>query len=231
MNELKNLLEQLDIKDAEEKIRTLENYMEGILRWNEKVNLTAITDRMEFIQKHYIDSLMCAKSPAFTESSTVCDVGTGGGFPGVPLAVCFPEKEFILMDSLGKRVKIVNELCEEAGIDNVIAVHGRAEELARRPEYREHFDLCLSRAVANMRVLCEYCLPFVKRGGTFIAYKGVDCMQEVGEAEKAIRLLGGEQPRIEKLPQLEHSLVFIRKKENTPKTYPRKAGTPAKNPL
>ena len=231
MDELKVLLEQLNIKDTEEKIRTLENYMEGVLRWNEKVNLTAITDRKEFIQKHYIDSLMCAGSLEFTKASSICDVGTGGGFPGVPLAVCFPEKEFVLMDSLGKRVKIVNELCEETGICNVIAVHGRAEELARRPEYRENFDLCLSRAVANMRVLCEYCLPFVKKGGTFIAYKGAGCRQEVDEAEKAIRLLGGEKPRIENLSQLDHSLVFICKTENTPKTYPRKAGTPAKSPL
>ena len=231
MNDLRNFIEQLHIAKPEEKEAQLIKYMEGVLEWNQKVNLTAITDRNEFIQKHFIDSLLCAKTLEFTESSSICDVGTGGGFPGVPLAICYPDKQFTLMDSLEKRLKIVRQLCDEIGINNVQVIHGRAEELARREEYREQFDLCVSRAVANMRVLSEYCLPFVKTGGSFIAYKGPDCRAEIDDAGKAIQMLGGDKPEIRPLTHLEHNLVFIKKIKNTPKAYPRKAGTPAKKPL
>ena len=205
--------------------------MERILEWNKSVNLTAVKDREEFIQKHFIDSLLCAGSLEFTEASSICDVGTGGGFPGVPLAVVFPEKNFVLMDSLDKRVRIVRQICEELGINNVEVVHGRAEDLARKEEYRDSFDVCVSRAVANMRVLCEYCMPFVKPEGSFIAYKGPDCEEEVREASKAISLLGGQTARIETLEHLGHCLVYVTKRTATPKAYPRKAGTPAKKPL
>ena len=231
MKELIALLEQLNIDHAEEKSKQLEQYMDGVLEWNEKVNLTAITDRDEFVQKHLIDSLLCAETLAFTESSSICDVGTGGGFPGVPLAVCYPEKEFVLMDSLGKRVRIVQQLTGELGIGNITAVHGRAEDLARQEAYRDHFDLCVSRAVANMRVLCEYCMPFVRPGGHFIAYKGADCESEIDDAQGAIQLLGGAPAEIIPLPHLGHSLVIIRKTCPTPAAYPRKAGTPLKKPL
>ena len=231
MKELKALLGKLNIDGADEKTKQLEQYMNGVLEWNEKVNLTAITDRDEFVQKHLIDSLLCAETLAFTESSSICDVGTGGGFPGVPLAVCYPEKDFVLMDSLGKRVRIVQQLCDDLGIENVTAVHGRAEDLARQESLRDHFDLCVSRAVANMRVLCEYCMPFVRPEGYFIAYKGADCESEIGDAQEAIRKLGGEPPEITPLPHLGHSLVTIRKSQPTPAAYPRKAGTPTKKPL
>lgn len=231
MNDLRNFIEQLHIAKPEEKEAQLIKYMEGVLEWNQKVNLTAITDRNEFIQKHFIDSLLCADTLEFTESSSICDIGTGGGFPGVPLAICYPDKQFTLMDSLEKRLKIVRQLCDEIGINNVQVIHGRAEELARREEYREQFDLCVSRAVANMRVLSEYCLPFVKTGGSFIAYKGPDCRAEIDDAGKAIQMLGGDKPEIRPLTHLEHNLVFIKKIKNTPKAYPRKAGTPAKKPL
>lgn len=231
MEELKAYLKQLNIEGTDAKAQKLERYMEAVLEWNEKVNLTAITDRKEFVRKHFIDSLLCAQTDAFTGAASVCDVGTGGGFPGVPLAVCYPDKEFVLMDSLDKRVRIVRQLCEEIGIGNVTVIHGRAEELARKADFREHFDLCVSRAVANMRVLSEYCLPFVREGGTFIAYKGADCDAEIAEAEHAIRLLGGGAPLILPLTQLEHSLVIIKKENATPPAYPRKAGTPSKKPL
>ena len=231
MNDLKVFLEKLKINGVDEKATILTRYMEGVLTWNQKVNLTAIMDRDEFVQKHLIDSLLCAETLAFTESSSICDVGTGGGFPGVPLAVCYPDKNFVLMDSLGKRVRIVQQLCDDLGIENVSAVHGRAEDLARQEAYRDQFDLCVSRAVANMRVLCEYCMPFVRAGGSFIAYKGSDCESEIDDAQEAIRLLGGDPPQIIPLPHLGHSLVVIRKKEPTPAAYPRKAGTPAKKPL
>ena len=231
MSDLTKLMDKLNIEEADAKADVLIRYMEKVLQWNEKVNLTAITDREEFVQKHLVDSLLCAETLEFTESSSICDVGTGGGFPGVPLAVCYPEKEFVLMDSLAKRIKIVQQICDELSIKNVRAVHGRAEDLARTEDYREAFDLCVSRAVANMRVLSEYCIPFVRVGGSFIAYKGADCESEIDGSKEAIRRLGGGETEIRKLPHLGHSLVIIKKVSPTPKTYPRKAGTPARKPL
>ena len=231
MSDLTKLMYKLNIEEADAKADVLIRYMEKVMQWNEKVNLTAITDREEFVQKHLVDSLLCAETLEFTESSSICDVGTGGGFPGVPLAVCYPEKEFVLMDSLAKRIKIVQQICDELSIKNVRAVHGRAEDLARTEDYREAFDLCVSRAVANMRVLSEYCIPFVRVGGSFIAYKGADCESEIDDSKEAIRRLGGGETEIRKLPHLGHSLVIIKKVSPTPKTYPRKAGTPARKPL
>ncbi len=231
MSDLTKLMDKLNIEEADAKADVLIRYMEKVLQWNEKVNLTAITDREEFVHKHLVDSLLCAETLEFTESSSICDVGTGGGFPGVPLAVCYPEKEFVLMDSLAKRIKIVQQICDELSIKNVRAVHGRAEDLARTEDYREAFDLCVSRAVANMRVLSEYCIPFVRVGGSFIAYKGADCESEIDDSKEAIRRLGGGETEIRKLPHLGHSLVIIKKVSPTPKTYPRKAGTPARKPL
>ena len=231
MDELKALMNKLNIEGAEGKAQQLERYMEGVLAWNEKVNLTAITDREEFVQKHLIDSLLCAETLGFTEASSICDVGTGGGFPGVPLAVCYPEKAFVLMDSLGKRVRIVQQLCDELRVSNVTAVHGRAEDLARQEAYRDGFDLCVSRAVANMRVLCEYCMPFVRSDGFFIAYKGPDCESEINDATNAIKALGGDLQEIRPLPHLDHSLVVVKKVKPTPDAYPRKAGVPSRKPL
>ena len=231
MSDLTKLMDKLNIEEADAKADVLIRYMEKVLQWNEKVNLTAITDREEFVQKHLVDSLLCAETLEFTEASSICDVGTGGGFPGVPLAVCYPEKEFVLMDSLAKRIRIVQQICDELSIKNVRAVHGRAEDLARTEDYREAFDLCVSRAVANMRVLSEYCIPFVRVGGSFIAYKGADCESEIDDSKEAIRRLGGGETEIRKLPHLGHSLVIIKKVSPTPKTYPRKAGTPARKPL
>ena len=231
MSDLTKLMDKLNIEEADAKADVLIRYMEKVLQWNEKVNLTAITDREEFVQKHLVDSLLCAETLEFTEASSICDVGTGGGFPGVPLAVCYSEKEFVLMDSLAKRIKIVQQICDELSIKNVRAVHGRAEDLARTEDYREAFDLCVSRAVANMRVLSEYCIPFVRVGGSFIAYKGADCESEIDDSKEAIRRLGGGETEIRKLPHLGHSLVIIKKVSPTPKTYPRRAGTPARKPL
>ena len=209
--------------------------MESVLEKNKPINLTAITDSDEFIRKHYVDSLLCASSAEFRNANSVIDVGTGGGFPGIPLAIAFPEKEFVLIDSLNKRIRIINELCENYGIDNVTALHGRAEELGRNSNFRESFDICVSRAVANMSTLSEYCLPFVKIGGTFIAYKGPECSEELNNDSNAIRMLGGEVMRIEN-PQFdelpfEHTLIYINKAESTRSKYPRKAGTPSKEPI
>ncbi len=212
-----------------------EKYMEGILSYNEHINLTAITDREEFIVKHYLDSLLCTDFPEYEQAEKIIDVGTGAGFPGVPLAIRSPEKSFVLMDSLKKRLKIVDELCGEAGITNVTTLHGRAEDLSHGKAHREKYDLSVSRAVARLSVLAEYCLPFIKVGGYLLAYKGPEAEKELKEAEKAIALLGGKGVAIRKgkLEEygIDHNIIVIEKISPTPAKYPRKAGTPAKEPL
>ena len=223
------------MKLTEEKNAILEKYMEGILAWNEKVNLTNITDPAEFRIKHNADSLMCVDFPEFLEAETVIDVGTGGGFPGIPLAVYAPEKQFTLLDSLNKRLKIIDELAGELGIKNITLVHGRAEDAARAKEHREKYDLCVSRAVSNLATLSEYCLPFIKVGGYLLAYKGPGAEEEVKEAAKALKTLGGSLVDIRETSMeeygLDHRILVIKKVRNTPKAYPRKAGTPLKEPL
>ena len=169
-------------------------------------------------------------------AETVIDVGTGGGFPGVPLAIIFPEKQFVLMDSLNKRLKVIDDLCAKAGITNVVTLHGRAEDLARMKEHRDKYDICVSRAVANMSVLSEYCLPFVRKGGYFLAYKGPNSEEEVKAAMKAIDILGG---RVESYTEafsadvfdFSHYIICIKKIKETPAKYPRKAGIPSKDPI
>ena len=223
------------MKLTEEKNAILEKYMEGILAWNEKVNLTNITDPAEFRIKHNADSLMCVDFPEFLEAETVIDVGTGGGFPGIPLAVYAPKKQFTLLDSLNKRLKIIDELAGELGIKNITLVHGRAEDAARAKEHREKYDLCVSRAVSNLSTLSEYCLPFIKVGGYLLAYKGPGAEEEVKEAAKALKTLGGSLVDIRETSMeeygLDHRILVIKKVRNTPKAYPRKAGTPLKEPL
>ena len=223
------------MKLTEEKNAILEKYMEGILAWNEKVNLTNITDPAEFRIKHNADSLMCVDFPEFLDAETVIDVGTGGGFPGIPLAVYAPEKHFTLLDSLNKRLKIIDELAGELGIKNITLVHGRAEDAARAKEHREKYDLCVSRAVSNLATLSEYCLPFIKVGGYLLAYKGPGAEEEVKEAAKALKTLGGSLVDIRETSMeeygLDHRILVIKKLRNTPKAYPRKAGTPLKEPL
>lgn len=235
MKKLIAALEQLNITYNEETIEKYRKYMDGIIEWNEKINLTSITDRDEFIVKHYIDSIMCVPCKEFQNAKKIIDVGTGGGFPGIPLAIAAPDKEFVLMDSLNKRIKIINMLCAEIGINNVTAIHARAEELARNKNYRESYDLCVSRAVANLSTLSEYCLPFIKKGGYFLSYKGPDSKKEIIDARNAINILGGKIQRDEKATlenfNLEHKIIYIEKVKQTPAKYPRKAGTPSKEPL
>ncbi len=241
LEKLKCAFSELGLTYDENKDEQYTAYMSGILEWNERVNLTSIKDRDEFIEKHYIDSLLCAASPEFKRAERIIDVGTGGGFPGIPLAIAFPQKRFVLADSLNKRIKIIRQLCDEIGIKNVETVHGRAEELGRDAGLREDFDICISRAVANMSTLCEYCLPFVKVGGTFIAYKGPDCSEELTAAQRAIETLGGKLDRRETFCSLgmsetarsglEHQLIFISKVASTDKKFPRRAGTPAREPI
>lgn len=235
MKELQTALEQLNIPYTEETLEKYRLYMEGIIEWNEKVNLTSITEKDEFIKLHFIDSIMSVPCEEFQKAKKIIDVGTGGGFPGIPLALAAPDKEFVLMDSLNKRIKIINQLCEEIGITNVTAVHARAEELAKNKAHRQKYDLCVSRAVANLSTLSEYCLPFIKQGGWFLSYKGPDTDKELADAKKAIKILGGQIEREElaalESSGLEHKIIFIKKIKDTPAKYPRKAGTPSKDPL
>lgn len=235
MDVLKMALTEWNISCDDEKLQKLNQYMEGVLAWNQRVNLTAITDREEFLVKHFLDSLVCLRFDEYKTAGKIIDVGTGAGFPGVPLAVFSPEKNFVLMDSLQKRLKIIDQLAAEAGIPNVKTVHARAEELARTKEHRQQYDLCVSRAVANLTVLAEYCLPFVKPGGYFFAYKGPGGEEELEDAKKALEILGGKFLRAEDWTlskfSMDHKIFIIKKIKETPSKYPRKAGTPAKEPL
>lgn len=235
LEQLAFALKELGIPCREETLDQFQVYMEEILEWNEKVNLTSITQPQDFIKKHYIDSLLSVPYGEFQQAKRIIDVGTGGGFPGIPLALASPDKEFVLMDSLGKRIKIIKELCERVGIHNVTAIHARAEELARKKEHRQRYDLCVSRAVANIATLSEYCLPFIRKGGWFLAYKGPDTDEELQAGSKAIRILGGRIMREEKAIledfELNHKIIFIKKTGETPSKFPRKSGTPSKDPL
>jgi 16S rRNA (guanine527-N7)-methyltransferase len=233
METLKNAFKQLNIPCSPHQYAQLQDYMEGILAWNEKINLTAITDPEEFLIKHYVDSVLGYGFPEYAQAHNVIDVGTGAGFPGVPLAIISPDKAFTLADSLKKRLKVIDDLTAKGQISNVTTVHGRAEELARNKVYRQQFDVCVSRAVANMAVLAEYCLPFIKVGGALLAYKGPDAEREVDEATKAIKILGGQVDRIEdvELDGYHHNIVVMKKIKDTPAKYPRKAGTPSKEPI
>lgn len=219
----------------QEKEKKFERYYELLVKWNEVMNLTAITEREEVMQKHFVDSLALAKAVDLSGCETLIDVGTGAGFPGLPLKIVFPRLKVVLLDSLNKRIRFLNEVIEELGLENVETIHGRAEDMAKQKEYRENFDLCVSRAVANLSSLSEYCIPYVKQGGMFVSYKSGTAEEEAEQAKKAIYLLGGETKKIEKfqLPgsDIQRSLIVVEKVRTTPKKYPRKSGIPGKEPL
>lgn len=233
MELLRNYFDKFGIPCSEVQYKQFKDYMELLLEMNEYINLTAIKEPKEFILKHYVDSSIIYNSAEYGMAKTVLDLGTGGGFPGIPLAILSPEKEFILVDSLNKRIKAVLEMAEEIGLKNVKVVHGRAEDLGRNPKYRDHFDLCVSRAVANLDVLCEYCLPFVKENGYFIAYKSSEISEEVQESRRAIKVLKGELSNIKtfEIAANSRTLIVIEKIARTPKPYPRQAGKPGRLPI
>lgn len=199
------------------------------------MNLTGITDYDEVNEKHFIDSLAVTKVIDLNGLNKIIDIGTGAGFPGVPLKIAFPHLEVVLLDSLKKRIDFLNHVIGDLDLKNIITIHGRAEDYAKLSEYREKYDLCVSRAVANLSVLCEYCIPYVSVGGNFISYKSGNIDEEVKGAETAIRVLGGRLDDVVKfnLPQsdIERSFVKINKKDVTKKKYPRKSGVPGKNPI
>lgn len=208
-------------------------YMNLLLEWNEKINLTAIIEPNEVILKHFIDSITINKY--IYDKKSVIDIGTGAGFPGIPLKILNDNVKFTLVDSLNKRINFLNEVKSKLNLENIECVHARVEEFAKNKEYRENFDAITSRAVARLSVLVEYMLPFVKVGGTCICMKGSDINGELEEAQKAIKILGGEVEKVEhfNLPDtdIERNIVIIKKVKSTPKQYPRKAGTPTKQPI
>lgn len=228
-------LEQLKIPYWEEKINQYLIYYEMLTEKNKVMNLTAIKEFEDVVEKHFLDSLSLIKCMDLNRKMQVLDLGTGAGFPGIPLKIAFPELEIVLMDSLNKRVLFLQEVISELNLSGITAIHGRAEEMAVKKEYREQFDLCVSRAVANLSSLSEYCLPFVRVGGNFVSYKSGEVEEEVKQAGKAISVLGGKMVKVQKfvLPQTDvsRSFVQIEKKKRTPKSYPRKAGTPSRTPI
>ena len=210
-------------------------YMRLLQEWNEKINLTAITEDEEVVKKHFIDCIKAFKSEQIKSAKTIIDVGTGAGFPGLPIAIMNPNVEVTLLYSLNKRINFLNLVVRELGLKNVKTIHSRAEDGARKPELREKFDVATSRAVANMAVLSEFCMPYVKKGGYFVALKGPAIDEELENGSNAIKILGGELQGIIEISieetDLKHNIVEVKKVKNCPKTYPRKAGTVNKKPL
>ena len=232
---LENGCQELGIQLNGQQKEQFIKFYEYLIEKNKVMNLTGITDFEEVLTKHFQDSLSCVKTIDMTKIKTMIDIGTGAGFPGVPLKIAFPHLQACLLDSLKKRVNFLEESFQLLGLTDIKAIHGRAEEYARNKEYREQYDLCVSRAVSNLATLSEYCLPYVKTGGSFISYKSGTVQEETRQAEKAIKILGGDLQEITyfNLPDTEisRSLIPVKKIKSTPKAYPRKAGTPLKTPL
>lgn len=228
-------LEELGIRLTDVQKEQFDRYYELLIEWNGVMNLTGITEYDEVNLKHFTDSLTIVRNVKMNNISTLIDVGTGAGFPGIPIKIAFPHIKVTLLDSLNKRIKFLNQIADELDLKDVITLHGRAEDYAKKEEYREKFDLCASRAVANLSTLSEYCLPFIKKGGCFISYKSADSENEIQKSEKALTILGGKIKKIDKfmLPgsDMGRALVMIEKVKSTPWKYPRKAGVPSKEPL
>lgn len=216
-------------------LEQFDGYYRLLVEWNEKMNLTAITEEGQVYVKHFYDSITPAFYFSFDQVESVADIGGGAGFPSIPLKICFPHLKMTIIDSLNKRMTFLNHVATELGLDGVYPVHGRAEERGQEAAYRESFDLVVARAVARLNVLAEYCLPFARVGGHFIALKGADISPELNEAKKAIKTLGGKTKKVETFQLVEEAgernIVIIEKVGATPKGYPRKPGTPAKKPL
>jgi len=234
-NLFKNNLDQMKIKITENQIKQFDQYYEMLVEWNKVMNLTAITDYDEVIVKHFADSLSIVKIQDMQQDIKIIDIGTGAGFPGIPLKIAFPELQVTLLDSLNKRVKFLNAVIENLGLNSIETLHGRAEDFARHKEYRETYDMCVSRAVANLSTLAEYCMPYIRVGGIFISYKSDDIEQEVDKSKKSIKILGGDIVKVKKFNLTDtgigRSFIKIKKNKETPMKYPRKAGIPSKEPL
>ena len=234
---MNNGLEEISLTLSEKQKEQFFQYYEMLIEWNKVMNLTAITELDEVVTKHFMDSLLLVKVIAdIQEKPYKCiDVGTGAGFPGIPLKIAFPNLKITLLDSLNKRVGFLNEVIQKLGLEDIHAVHGRAEDFGRDAKIREQYDLCVSRAVANMSTLSEYCIPFVKKDGYFVPYKSGKVEEELKQAESAVKKLGGEMHSVvmHLLPgtDVERTFIPVKKVGITAKKYPRKAGLPSKEPL
>ena len=236
---LENAVKEFKITLSEEQKAQFIQYYELLIEWNKVMNLTGITEFDEVLQKHFSDSLSVVRALDMSKIESCIDVGTGAGFPGIPLKIAFPNLKITLLDSLNKRVKFLQSVIDELGLEKIFAIHGRAEDYGSKSDYREQYDYCVSRAVANLSTLSEYCLPFVKVGGKFISYKSGSIEEELEQAKGAIKLLGSKTQKVVKFSieemdtetAAERSFVIIEKKEPMSKKYPRKAGLPSKEPL
>lgn len=227
-------IKQLNIDLNQDQKEQFLKYYELLIEWNKVMNLTTIINFVDVIDKHFLDSLTMVNIYSLS-NERIIDIGTGAGFPGIPIKIAFPNTRIVLLDSLNKRIKFLNEVTRELGLDGIETIHGRAEDYGKDKKYREQFDISTSRAVANLTTLAEYSLPFVKTGGSFISYKSGDVTEEVISAKKAIEILGGSIDEVRKfqLPgtDIERSLVRIKKESKTPMRFPRDAGKPSKEPL
>lgn len=260
---LKNTLEKIGYSLTDKQCEQFNTFHKLLCEWNEFMNLTGITDYEEVVIKHFMDSLAVNCVYNFSENEKVVDIGTGAGFPGIPLKIAYPDIRITLLDSLNKRINFLNEVIDKTSLNiktdnlqnmyhdsqkvvitnsdlhiddnNVETLHGRAEDYAKKKEYREQYDVCVSRAVANLATLSEYCIPFVKVGGVFISYKAGNLEEEINTSKNAIKLLGGKIEKVESIilpdTDIERTFVVIRKQEATKNKYPRKAGLPSKEPL
>lgn len=234
-NMLLERLKEINLFLNDNQIEQFLTYYDMLIEKNKVMNLTAITEYEEVVKKHFIDSLAVIRVYDMKKDLSIVDLGTGAGFPGIPLKIAFPNLKIILVDSLNKRINFLNEVIHSLELKDISAIHARAEDLGKDANYREQFDLCISRAVANLSILSEYCIPFVKKDGMFISYKSGSVKEELENSQKAIQLFGG---RIEKIDNfiipgtnIERSLIVIRKEENTPPKYPRSSGKPQKEPI
>lgn len=238
MNEMQLLKKggsAIGIELTDIQIKQFIKYMEMLITWNKNINLTAITNKEDIIKKHFLDCLSVANMETFKRNGSLIDIGTGAGFPGLPLKIVFPQLKITLVDSLKKRIGFLNAVIKELELNHVECVHSRAEDLGKNILYREKYDICVSRAVAHLAILSEYCLPFIKVGGKFYSFKGQNLKQEKQESKKAIHILGGKIELIQDISipytDIIHSIVQIGKNKSTPRQYPRKAGKPTKSPI
>ena len=233
--ELKTAANDVNLELSEKQYEQFIKYMRLVQEWNEKINLTAITEDEEVVKKHFIDCIKAFKSEPIKNAKTVIDVGTGAGFPGIPLKIYRPDLNVTLVDSLNKRINFLNLVVRELGLKNVKTIHSRAEDGARKPELREKFDVATSRAVANLSTLSEYLIPLVKVGGKCICMKAANATEEIDQAKKAISVLCGAISKVDEfcLPQSDigRTIIEIKKEKSTPNKYPRKAGLPSKEPI
>ena len=226
---MKNIFNKYQINLTEEQLKKFEKYYELLVFYNEKFNITAITENSEVYKKHFVDSVLGVDKVC---GQTLIDIGSGGGFPAIPIKIVKEDIKLTMLEATGKKCEFLKTVVKELGLNNVTVINGRAEDLAKKEEYREKFDVCTARAVARLNSLCEYCMPFVKVNGTFVAYKG-DSKEEVVESQNAIKILGGKIKEVVEynLDDASRSLVCIEKIKNTDKKYPRGNGKERKNPL